>query len=113
MALAVDSFSFANLAGDSTGLPVSATLYLNNPADIFVAQIALTSVVGSGSFACGAYIYGITLSNGEHLEFHTPLPCAIEWADTQSVTFVLSSTAQSSSYGSASALASVTTYSET
>jgi hypothetical protein len=121
MALAVDTFSSANLAADSGGPSASATLYLNNTADIFVAQVALTSLgfdISNTSeqqpgFFCGAYIYEITLSNGEHLEFHTPFPTVIEWADAQNVTFVLACTGDSAASGSATATASLTTYTET
>jgi hypothetical protein len=118
MALAIDSFSFATLDADIFFKPsVSATVYLDNPTDIFVAQVALTAVEKIENCSCSAYISGITLSDGDFIEFHT-FPRVIEWADTQSVTFVLAVELAPgentvSVLASASALASVTTYSET
>jgi hypothetical protein len=117
MALVIDGFSFVTLDADIYAKPsVSATLYLDNPTDIFVAQVALTAVQTIENCSCTAYISGIRLSNGDFLDFHT-FPPVIEWADTQSVTFVLAveiAPEQStvSAFASASALASVTTYSE-
>lgn len=115
MSLAIDGFSFVNLDAALFGFPSqSATVYLDNPTDIFVAQVALTSVGIVDNVYCTAYISGITLANGDHLEFST-FPTTMEWANTQSVTFVLEVqawTGEGSADGFANALASVTNYRE-
>jgi hypothetical protein len=114
MALAINSFIFALVGGVSSGSKVShsTTVYLDDQTDIFVAQVALTSLIQT--IFCLVYISGITLSNGEHLEINT-FPRAIEWADTESVTFVVEvqSGGDFNSSASASALATITSYSET
>jgi hypothetical protein len=115
MSLVIDSFSFATLDASSQANvdSVSATLYLDNPTDIFVAQVALTQVDIVEWGTCSAYIHKITLLNGDFLEFDT-FPRVIEWADTLSVTFVLAVGPPTSTGGIiASALASVTSYRET
>ena len=62
MPLAIKSFIFADVGGYSVGskLSHSTTVYLDDQTDIFVAQVALTSVIET--VLCLVYISGITLS---------------------------------------------------
>jgi hypothetical protein len=105
----LDSLAAASLS--VAGTSSSVTLFVN-PTDIFVAQIALTQVqTGVGREGVGlppvinAYISGITLQNGVVIDF-PDTPNLIEYAWTESVTFVL----EPDEFTSASAVATVSTY---
>src|SRR5215472_15525108 len=80
-----DSFSSVKLNIGGAIIGESVTIHVD-PADIFVAQISLTALFVPGVYA---YISGITLQNGDFIDLSRSGLCDLEWAWTESVTFVL------------------------
>ena len=96
--------------GNLINQTVSATL-LVDPAEIFVAQIALAY---TGFCLSGAFIQSITLENGDVFDF-VDTPCEVIWSFAKSVTYVLEAETLLAAQNAgnalyANALATATTY---
>jgi len=102
-----DTFISRRLENGGAIIGMSLTIQVN-PADIFVAQISLSSVIRPGIYA---YISGITLQNGDFIDLSRSQLSDVEWAWARSVTFVLTRVDPlNQNAGRGRALATVTTY---